>query len=491
MMELDNGVGKNACIKVVGVGGAGGNVINTMIEEQVEGVDFLAVNTDLQALSINFADTKLQIGETKTRGLGAGSNPSVGREAAIESQSLIQEHLTGADMVFITAGMGGGTGTGAAPVVAELARKNGALTVGVVTKPFAFEGKRRRRQAEEGLEVLRSCVDTLIVIPNERLLQVVGEGTSLEDSFKQVDSVLLNAVRSISDVIVKPGFINTDFADVRTVMSNKGIALMGTGVATGPERAIEAAELAINSPLLDDITIKGATSVLLNITSPRSVSLAEISAAARLIEEEASDDVHLIYGHVFSEGEDDDEFKVTVIATGFEDQHQEEAAKPVLAAFHNPAVNSHIGGYHAGYSENVKSGAEYNSMNFMPQQSKAGAFAPVAQANYVANPNYQPAFVPQAKQNLPEAMVDPFIPQLNQQPASSYAPQTPKQSFLPIMGAEPALAQNETNTAIKDSLGDLASRPQSVSSGLSPEEELEIDKPAFMRKGASRKFFAD
>lgn len=318
MMQLDEGQEQGAVIKVIGVGGAGGNAVNTMIEAGVEGVQFIVANTDKQALSNNLAEIRIQIGEQRTHGLGAGSTPAVGQEAAQESASIIQEHLKGANMVFVTAGMGGGTGTGAAPIIAGIARQLGALTVGVVTKPFKFEGRRRRRQAEEGIANLQKNVDTLITIPNERLLLTVGEQMTLVDAFREADSVLLNAVRSISELITKSGYVNTDFADVRTVMSNQGLALMGTGVGTGPNRAADAAEAAISSPLLDDVSLEGATSVLLNITAPRTVSLLEITSAASLIEEAAAEDVHLIWGQVFSDDEDSEEFKITIIATGFE-----------------------------------------------------------------------------------------------------------------------------------------------------------------------------
>lgn len=317
MMEYETPNRPGACIKIIGVGGGGGNAVNTMIEERVDGVEFIAANTDIQALSVNQAETHIQIGEQRTRGLGAGSNPEVGRDAAQESASLIQEQLKGADMVFITAGMGGGTGSGAAPIIAGIAKQLGALTVGVVTKPFRFEGKRRQRIAEEAIATLTKNVDTLITIPNERLMQIAGDQLTLLDAFKTADSVLVHAVRSISDLIQTHGQVNLDFADVTTVMKNKGMALMGTGVGEGPNRATDAAEAAISSPLLDGITLQGAKSVLLNITAPRSASLHEIGEAATLIEESLSEDALLIWGHVVRD-DDSEEIKVTIIATEFD-----------------------------------------------------------------------------------------------------------------------------------------------------------------------------
>ena len=327
MFSIDDNQSNNAIIKVIGVGGAGGNAIDTMIEAGLDGVEFIVANTDKQALAKSLADTPIQIGEARTHGLGAGSDPNVGREAAQESQSMIAEQLKGANMVFVTAGMGGGTGTGAAPVIAKIAKDLGALTVAVVTKPFNFEGRKRRRIAEEGLRSLRNCVDTLITIPNERLLKMANENLTLVDAFKNADSVLLNAVRSISDLIMKPGLVNTDFADVCTVMLNKGTALMGTGVGSGPNRMEEAAMMAISSPLLDEISIAGATSVLLNITSPSNTTLIELSQAATLIEEQLGEDSHIIWGQVLND-DSTDEVKITIIATGF-NNHEDDGQMPL------------------------------------------------------------------------------------------------------------------------------------------------------------------
>lgn len=307
----------NAKILVVGVGGGGGNAVNTMINAGLDGVEFVSGNTDLQALEANLAPTKLQLGDHLTRGLGAGANPEVGRKAAEESMEVIADTVASADMVFVTAGMGGGTGTGAAPVIARIARECGALTVGVVTKPFTFEGRQRLRKAEEGIRALEEAVDTLIVIPNNRLLAVVGHNVSMLDAFKRADEVLLNAVQGISDLMTVPGLINVDFADVRTIMSDQGRALMGTGRGTGNRRAVEAAEAAITSPLLEDINIDGATGVLINITGGPDMTLHEVNEASSLIEEAAHEDANIIFGSVI-DANMGDELRITVIATGFD-----------------------------------------------------------------------------------------------------------------------------------------------------------------------------
>lgn len=325
MLEFDDAeIPESARIKVVGVGGGGGNAINTMIAEGVDGVDFLAANTDLQALENNLASVKIQLGGTLTKGLGAGANPEIGRNSALEDQARIAEALEGSDMVFVTAGMGGGTGTGAAPVIAGIAREVGALTVGVVTKPFQFEGRRRRRQAEEGIRALSKSVDTLITIPNQRLLAISGDDTTILEAFKQADEVLLQAVQGISDLITIRGLVNVDFADVRTIMAGKGLALMGTGRASGPTRALEAAEMAISSPLLEDVSIEGATGILINITGGYDMTLKEINEAASLIEEASDEDAHIIFGNVIDE-DMRDEIQITVIATGFQSAQQPEA----------------------------------------------------------------------------------------------------------------------------------------------------------------------
>jgi cell division protein FtsZ len=305
-----------ARIKVVGVGGAGGNAIRTMIESQVSDVEFVVANTDIQALAANPADQKIQLGRALTKGLGAGANPEIGKKAAMEDIQLIQEYLQGADMVFVTAGMGGGTGTGAASVIAQVARDLGALTVGVVTKPFRFEGRRRQKQADLGLEELANHVDTLITIPNEKLLILDDPSMTLTDAFRKADEVLVNAVQGISDLIQQNGVVNVDFADVKAIMSNMGMALMGIGYGRGDNRAMDAARAAINSPLLDNMSVQGATGILINFMGGPDMRLAEVNEAATMIMDEANEDANIIFGSVINQ-DMRDMIKVTVIATGF------------------------------------------------------------------------------------------------------------------------------------------------------------------------------
>jgi cell division protein FtsZ len=306
-----------ARIRVVGVGGAGCNAINTMIAASLDRVHFVAANTDIQALAANMAATKIQIGAALTKGLGAGANPEIGRQAALETKEELAHAMEGADMVFVTAGMGGGTGTGAAPVIANIARSLGALTVGVVTKPFHFEGNKRRKQAEAGLIELKSAVDTLITIPNQRLLTLSGQSMPLLDTFKRADEVLLNAVQGISDLIQYHGYINVDFADVKTIMSDRGLALMGTGRATGEKRAVTAMQEAISSPLLEDVQIDGATGLLINITGGRDMTLQEVNEALTLVHDAADEEAEIIFGSLIDDGVAD-EVKITIIATGFQ-----------------------------------------------------------------------------------------------------------------------------------------------------------------------------
>ena len=317
MFELVDSVPQSAVIKVVGVGGGGGNAVNHMVTTELEGVDFICANTDAQALNSMAAKTALHIGGELTKGLGAGANPEVGRQAALEDRERIAATLSGADMVFITAGMGGGTGTGAAPIVAEVAREMGILTVAVVTKPFPFEGRRRKKIAEEGIRELQEHVDSLIIIPNEKLLPVLGKNCTLVSAFGTANDVLKGAVQGIADLIIRPGMINVDFADVRTVMSEMGMAMMGTGIARGENRAREAAEAAINSPLLEDIDLKGASGILVNITAGLDLSLGEFYEVGDLVEEYASENATIVVGTVI-DPELSDELKVTVVATGLE-----------------------------------------------------------------------------------------------------------------------------------------------------------------------------
>ncbi|MBI2087359.1 MAG: cell division protein FtsZ [Deltaproteobacteria bacterium] len=328
MFEIVEQFTLGARIKVIGIGGGGGNAVNTMISAKLAGVDFIVANTDAQAIEASRAPVKVQLGEKITKGLGAGANPEIGRRAALEDQERIRGYLAGADMIFITAGMGGGTGTGGAPIIAKLAREVEALTVGVVTKPFLFEGKRRMRQAEEGIHELKQSVDTLIVIPNQRLLSIAAKTTTMLDAFQKADDVLLQAVRGISDLIITPGLINLDFADIRTVMAEMGLALMGAAAASGENRAVEAAQKAISSPLLEDISIHGARGLLINITGGPELSLHEVNEAATMIQEEAHEEANIIFGAVIDERMKD-EIRITVIATGFGEK-EPEVRKPAL-----------------------------------------------------------------------------------------------------------------------------------------------------------------
>ena len=334
MLEFDTNMEELATIKVIGVGGGGNNAVNRMIEHGVEGVEFIAVNTDAQALNLSKAEVKIQIGGKLTRGLGAGANPEVGKKAAEESKDQLQEVLQGADMIFVTAGMGGGTGTGAAPVIAQIAKDLGALTVGVVTRPFSFEGRRRSTQAISGIDALKNAVDTLIVIPNDRLLEIVDKNTPMLEAFREADNVLRQGVQGISDLIAKPGLINVDFADVKTIMFDKGSALMGIGVATGETRATEAAKKAISSPLLET-SIDGAHGILMNITGGTNLSLYEVQEAADLVTSAADSEVNVIFGSVINENLND-EIVVTVIATGFDEtakqvENQSKQQRPLIS----------------------------------------------------------------------------------------------------------------------------------------------------------------
>ncbi len=327
--HIDDAPHFSARIKVIGVGGGGGNAVNAMMAAGIQGVDFIVANTDAQAIQASPAPIKIQLGAGLTRGLGAGANPEVGRQAALEDTGGLADALAGADMVFVTAGMGGGTGTGGSPVIARVARECGALTVGVVTKPFSFEGRRRMRQAQEGIEELQGCVDTLITIPNERLLAVAGKHASIMQAFDLVDDVLRRAVKGISDLITTSGLINVDFADVRAVMSEKGLALMGAGQRSGENRAVLAAQDAISSPLLDNVSIEGARGVLINVTGPSTMTLAEVNEAATLIQEVAHEDANIIFGQVIDDSLEE-EVMVTVIATGFGEAKAEPAPLEVI-----------------------------------------------------------------------------------------------------------------------------------------------------------------
>lgn len=362
MLEFDTDVHQLAKIKVIGVGGGGSNAVNRMIEHGVQGVEFIAVNTDAQALNLSLAETKLQIGTKLTRGLGAGANPEIGKKAAEESKEQIAEALNGSDMVFVTAGMGGGTGTGAAPVIAEIAKEIGALTVGVVTRPFTFEGRKRSTQAVNGIAVFKEKVDTLIVIPNDRLLEIVDKNTPMLEAFREADNVLRQGVQGISDLIAVPGLINLDFADVKTIMTEKGTALMGIGIASGENRASEAARKAISSPLLET-SIDGAKGVLMNISGGSNLSLYEVNEAADIVSSASDQDVNMIFGSVINE-DLKEEIVVTVIATGFDEKEntQKQATTQPKQSSVKP-MNSQAEKQEAGQQVDDKLGVHYQDID--------------------------------------------------------------------------------------------------------------------------------
>lgn len=344
IFEFEDTPTRNALMRVVGVGGAGGNAVNRMIHEDLEGVEFISANTDAQALKSSQAQHTIQLGTKLTRGLGAGARPEVGRQAIAESAEEMRMVLEGADLVFITAGMGGGTGTGAAPIIGEIARELGALTIAIVTRPFSFEGKKRMRQADQGLAELRRSVDTMIVVPNDRLMSVVGKGTTFRDALKKADEVLLNATQGISDLIRVTGDVNVDFADVRTVMACRGPALMGSGFGEGDNRAVEAAQEAVSSPLLDDVSIRGAQGVLINISGGMDLAIDEVTQISTIIQEEAGDDAEIIFGAVHDEALDG-KIRVTVIATGFDtgdDHHEPQVIRPDFRKTMAPRSSSRV-----------------------------------------------------------------------------------------------------------------------------------------------------
>src|SRR5881398_682739 len=336
-LRLDEEGTAGARIKVIGVGGGGSNAVNRMVEVGLSGVEFIVANTDAQALDHSRAAIKLQLGQKLTKGLGAGADPNIGRQAALEDTDMIIQALSGADMIFVTTGLGGGTGTGAAPVIASLASELGALTVAVVTKPFKFEGRKRQQQAERGLDMLRDCVDTIITIPNERLLTIIERTTPMTDAFATADDVLRQAIQGISDLILVPGLINLDFADVKTIMAGMGLAMMGTGIAEGPDRAMEAARRAISSPLLEGASVNGSRGVIINVTGGPDLSLVEVSEASSIVQEAAHEDANIIFGAVVDPALKG-KVKITVIATGFGGQA---AARPVVSSARTPVDLSH------------------------------------------------------------------------------------------------------------------------------------------------------
>ncbi len=464
MLEFDDeaqGPGRPV-IKVIGVGGGGGNAINTMIEAGIEGVDFIVANTDGQVLEASLAGIKVHLGRNLTKGLGAGANPEIGRAAAFEDASRVAEALTGADMVFVTAGMGGGTGTGAAPVIAQIARDVGALTVGVVTKPFAFEGSQRKKKAGTGINELGKAVDALIVIPNDRLVSLAGMKMTLKDAFAMVDNVCLNAVRGISDLVIAPGLINVDFADVRTIMTGMGRALMGTGVGSGDKRAVEAAQQAISSPLLEDVSINGATGILLNITGGPDLTLAEMNEACSLIAEAADPDANIIFGSVI-DAHAGDQVRITVIATGFQARTQDQLASS--------------GGRVATRGR--------DGQMALPMQATVAA-QPTAPWNVQsATPTPRGGYAaPRATENAETINVDDFYLQMEQVPPAALGAQ-PQPIAQP--GSEWTPPERPIIRPPQSAAGSAPLTRRAPPSQRPPDElgveESEFDKPTYLRRG--------
>ena len=444
LLEFEGASHKQASIKVIGVGGGGGNALNTMIESGLSGVEFIAANTDAQALGFNKAATKVQLGAEITRGLGCGANPDRGRASALEARDRLRELLEGSDMVFVTAGMGGGTGTGAAPIVAEVAREIGALTVGVVTKPFPFEGRIRMKHAGHGIDELHSVVDTLITIPNQRLLSLAGKGTAVRDAFSIADQVLLNAVRGISDLITVHGLINLDFADVRTVMNEAGVALMGTGIGHGDTRAVDAAGAAISSPLLEDLSIEGARGVLINITGGSEMTLFEVNEASSLVHEAAHEDANIIVGAVIDETLGEDELRVTVIATGLDSQEARRNPPDTRRRLPNESI-------------------EIERERAMLDVPDVAAHASVnASANTTGNTTGNTAVG-------------------DHSPVDATSQQAAQANVTPIR-QDPAVEQQQRAAASDSQNGMRADDPASQAPGFESPFEDELDTPAFLRK---------
>ena len=477
--EEQNKLEGGAKIKVVGVGGGGCNAVNTMIRAGLTGVEYIVANTDIQAIRASLASTKVQLGMQITKGLGAGANPEVGRKAALDEYESLSEVLQGADMVFVTAGMGGGTGTGAAPVIAKLAKELGALTVGVVTRPFLFEGKKRYRVAEEGIAALEENVDSLITIPNQRLLHIAGEDLSLVDTFKRCDEILLNAVRGISDLINSTGHINADFADVSTVMTNKGLALMGTGIASGQDRAIKAATDAISSPLLEDISIDGATGIIINISGPQSMTMHEVNEAVTLIMEAADDNAEIIFGTVIDDTLED-QVKVTVIATGLGGQVRVKASRPRGDNQERPTAP-------APATPSPAEGLAVSSRAAEPLQTPAApetSFAPTASTPSAAH--YEPAQEERPlenaegrheglefRRNAPETSGESDLVKSIRQAATHYGP------------AETSTATASSASGNEHTTNNKASgRARSIAEklGFINFDEEQLDTPSFLRK---------
>jgi cell division protein FtsZ len=482
MLEFDEPI-LGPKIKVVGVGGGGGNAVNTMIEAGIQGVDFVAANTDCQVLETNQAPSKIQIGKTLTKGLGAGANPDIGCAAALEDAQRIAEVLAGADMVFVTAGMGGGTGTGAAPVIARAAREMGALTVGVVTKPFMFEGLQRKKKATSGIAELAKSVDALIVIPNDRLVGLAGKNLTLRESFNMVDSVCLTAVRGISDLVMVPGLINVDFADVRSIMTGMGRALMGSGFGKGEKRAIDAAQMAITSPLLEDVSINGATGILVNITGGPDLMLSEVNEACSLVHDAADPDANIIFGSVIDPNMTD-EVRITVIATGFQSRMAVEAstssghARPMVkkAAEHQMTLPMH--------SQHAQS-----SVSVMPSAHAEAPMYPASMAPMAASisaPVAEPLEVSDTEVEIDDSEIHRYpplpalltpVPVYGRAPMAS--PITPAPDSRPVIRPPVASPIASATSSARRATPMPATTLATAHLGI---EESEYDKPTYLRR---------
>lgn len=519
-MSEENLVPPGAKIKVIGIGGGGGNAVNTMIRTGIEGVEFITANTDVQSLRFSVAEKKIQIGKELTRGLGAGADPDIGRDAMLEDRHAISEALQGSNMVFVTAGMGGGTGTGGAAIAAQIAREQGALTVAVVTKPFSFEGKRRLKYAEEGIRRLEECVDTLITIPNQRLLEVSSPELSMIDAFRMADNVLVNAVKGISDIINVPGNINVDFADVKTVMSSMGQALMGIGVGEGPNRAKEAAQRAISSPLLEDVSIEGATGILINITANETLGIREVNEACSLIQEAAHEDANIVFGTVIDESVGD-QIRVTVIATGFphlEREVRQASASSKFAAQKRPGVPQKAPSYQSPQPHHASRPHQNDSRSFRENSNERGGFeenlAKLTMQGAAAHHPSPSAF--DGRSVFDSAPTNPF-----HAPAKEAAPQrigastTPQMfqdddddlsAIAPQHGSQPAFAgagtavaqQNSSSNAHVNGARAFEAEPQNdemdrkidealkiaeqLSKSPAQNEDDDLDIPSFLRK---------
>ncbi len=494
MLEFDEPI-LGPKIKVVGVGGGGGNAVNTMIEAGIQGVDFVAANTDCQVLETNQAPTKIQIGKTLTKGLGAGANPDIGCAAALEDAQRIGEVLVGADMVFVTAGMGGGTGTGAAPVIARAAREMGALTVGVVTKPFMFEGLQRKKKATSGIAELAKSVDALIVIPNDRLVGLAGKSLTLRESFNMVDSVCLTAVRGISDLVMVPGLINVDFADVRSIMTGMGRALMGSGFGRGEKRAIDAAQMAITSPLLEDVSINGATGILVNITGGPDLTLSEVNEACSLVHDAADPDANIIFGSVI-DANLSEEVRITVIATGFQSRVAVEnsssygSARPTIKKpaehqmtlpMHSPLAQSVVSVMPTAHAE-----AAY-PVSPVVHSGPTPTVAPLAAG--VSAPVSEPLDVSDTEVEIDDSGIHryPPLPSLLT-PAPVFAraaqvatPITPAPDSRPVI-RPPVASPIATASATSSARRTTSTSPTALATAHLGIEESEYDKPTYLRR---------